>query len=143
MLSYCVSLRSEFRVVMSVTISAYKGCSVRFYLQLFVRVFMSYLPYLCLLDHNGVQNILCCVFVLFFFVFCTLCRGGFRISRWGGSLKKNAPTGGRREHFWGISCEKITILRQKIIFFPILGGGGHDGQPPPPGSAPAMSVYFS
>ena len=62
------------------------------------------------------------------------------------------PNGGRRENFWGISCEKlrfyaqksyffqlrkearkfmgyfvwkITILRQKIIFFPILG-------PPPP-----------
>jgi hypothetical protein len=33
--------------------------------------------------------------------------------------------GGRRENFWGISCEKIVILRQKIIFFPILG-------PPPP-----------
>ena len=68
----------------------------------------------------------------------------------GGTLKKIAPSRGRREHFWGISCEKsrfyakksffqlrrearkllgyfvgkITILRQKIIFFPILGGGG-------------------
>ena len=37
----------------------------------------------------------------------------------GGALKKIAPSGGRREHFWGISCEK---LRQKILFFPILGG---------------------
>ena len=72
-LSYCVSLRSEFRVVMSVTISAYKSCSVRLYLQLFVRELMSYLPYLCLFDHSSVQSILCCVFVLFFFVLCTLC----------------------------------------------------------------------
>jgi hypothetical protein len=37
----------------------------------------------------------------------------------GGALKKIAPSGGRREHFWDISCEK---LRQKILFFPILGG---------------------
>ena len=29
---------------------------------------MSYLCYLCLLAYNGVQHILCCVFVLFFFV---------------------------------------------------------------------------
>ena len=41
----------------------------------------------------------------------------------GGSRIKIGPSGGRREHFWGISCEKITILRQQIIFFPILGAG--------------------
>ena len=35
-LSYCVSLRSEFHVVMSVTISAWNRCAVRFCLQLFV-----------------------------------------------------------------------------------------------------------
>jgi hypothetical protein len=29
---------------------------------------MSYLRYLCLLPHSGVQTILCCVFVLFFIV---------------------------------------------------------------------------
>ena len=72
-------------------------------------------------------------------------RGGSRIS-----FKKIAPSGGRSEIFWDISCEKsrfyakksyffqlqreawqfleyfvwkITVLRQKIIFFPILGGG--------------------
>jgi hypothetical protein len=80
---------------------------------------------------------------------------GFKVK--GGALKENAPSGGRREKFWGISCEKsrfyakksdffqwrrearkflgyfvwkITILRQKIIFFPILGGGGRTGAPP-------------
>ena len=81
-----------------------------------------------------------------------MCRYQGRIQDFklgGGALKKIAPSGGRREHFWGISCEKsrfyakksyffqlrrearkilgyfvwkITILRQKIIFFPILGG---------------------
>jgi hypothetical protein len=72
---------------------------------------------------------------------------GFQVR--GGALKKIAPSGGRREHFWGISCEKsrfyakksyffqlrrearkflgyfvwkITILRKKIIFFLILEG---------------------
>ena len=29
--------------------------------------------YLCLFAYSGVQSILCCVFVLFFFVLCTLC----------------------------------------------------------------------
>jgi hypothetical protein len=53
-LSYYVSLRSEFRVVMSVFTSS---C-------------LSYLCYLCLFAHSGVQHILCCVFVLVFFVLC-------------------------------------------------------------------------
>jgi hypothetical protein len=50
-----VNLRSEFRVVISVTISAYKRCSVRLYLQLFVEGLMSYLRYLCLLAYSGVN----------------------------------------------------------------------------------------
>ena len=37
---------------------------VGLYLQLFVGGFMSYLRYLCLFAYNGVQHILCCVFVL-------------------------------------------------------------------------------
>jgi hypothetical protein len=68
-------------------------------------------------------------------------QGRIQDFKMGGSLKINAPTGGRREHFWGISCEKITILRQKIIFFPILGGGGHDGQPPPL-DPPLLCLYI-
>ena len=87
-----------------------------------------------------------------------LVRGRSRISSYGGgSLKNIAPSGGRREIFWGISCEKslfyvkksyffqlrrearkllgyfvwkITILRPKILFFPILGGGGAPLDPP-------------
>jgi hypothetical protein len=59
--------------VMAVTISAYKQCSVRLYLQLFVGGLMSYLRYLCLFAYSGVQHILCYVFVLFVFVLCTLC----------------------------------------------------------------------
>ena len=53
-------LISEFRVVMSVTISSYKRCSVRLYLPLFVGWLMSYLRYLCLFANSGVQHILCC-----------------------------------------------------------------------------------
>ena len=72
---------------------------------------------------------------------------GFQVRE--GELKKIAPSGGRRENFWDISREKsrfdtqksyffqlrretrkllgyflwkITILRQKSIFFPILEG---------------------
>jgi hypothetical protein len=46
---FSMSFRFEFLVVMSVTVSAYKRCSVRLYPQLFVGVRMCYLPYLCLL----------------------------------------------------------------------------------------------
>jgi len=38
------------------------------------RRLISYLRYLCLFPHSGFHHILCCVFVLFFFVLCTLCR---------------------------------------------------------------------
>ena len=33
---------------------------------------MSYLRYLCLFAHSGVQYILCFVFVLFFYILCTI-----------------------------------------------------------------------
>jgi len=72
-LSYYVSLRSQFHVVISVRTSAWKRCSVRLYLQLFVGELMSYLRYLCLFPYSGVQRILRIVFVLFFFVLCILC----------------------------------------------------------------------
>ena len=48
-------------------------CSVRLYLQLFEGGLMSCLHYLVLITYSGVQHILCCVFVLFVFVLCTLC----------------------------------------------------------------------
>ena len=41
----------------------------------------------------------------------------------GGALKKIAPSGGMRENFWGISCEKSRFYAKKIIFFPIAEGG--------------------
>jgi len=69
-LSYYVYLRTEFLVVMSVTISAKNDV---LYIQLFVGGLMSHLHYLCLFAYSGVQNILCCVFALFFFVLCTVC----------------------------------------------------------------------
>ena len=67
-LSYYVYLRSVFRAVMSVTISTYIQCSVRFYLQLFAGGPMSYLRYLCFFVHSGVQHIVLC----FCFVFLRL-----------------------------------------------------------------------
>ena len=43
--------------------------------------------------------------------------------------------GGRREKFWGISCEKSRFYAKKTYFFPILGGGA-------PGSAPALNTLL-
>jgi hypothetical protein len=37
---------------------------------------------------------------------------------------------GRRENFWGISCEKSRFYAKKIIFFPILGGACAGCAPP-------------
>ena len=86
----------------------------------------------------------------------------------GGALKKIAPSGGRREHFWSISCEKsrfytkksnffhvwrearkslgyfvwkITILRQKIMFFSNFRGGPHAWCAPPP-LDPPLNGFF-
>ena len=40
---------------------------------------------------------------------------GFQVR--GGVLKKIAPSGGRREKFWGISCEKSRFYAKKSYFF--------------------------
>ena len=47
---------------------------------------------------------------------------GFQVRGRGAHLKKIAPSVGRREFFFGISCEKSRFYAKKIIFFPILGG---------------------
>ena len=40
----------------------------------------------------------------------------------GAHLKKVAPSGGRREHFWGISCEKSRFYANKSYFSNFRGG---------------------
>jgi hypothetical protein len=47
---------------------------------------------------------------------------GFQVR--GGALKKIAPSGGRREHFWGISCEKSRFYAKKSYFFQLRREGG-------------------
>ena len=68
MLCYYVSLRSEFRVVMSVTMSVSKRCSVRLCLHVLVGGLMSYLHCLWLLACGDVRHVLCCGF--FFRIVC-------------------------------------------------------------------------
>jgi hypothetical protein len=50
--------------------------------------------------------------------------------------------GGRREKFWGISCEKSRFYAKKTYFFPILGGaragGARAGCAPPPPLDPPL-----
>ena len=80
----------------------------------------------------------------------------------GGALKKITPSGGRRENFGGISCEKsrfhakksyffqlprearkfLRYFVWKIIFFPILGEA-RVGCAPPPESAPAHNIQYT
>ena len=40
----------------------------------------------------------------------------------GGALKKIAPSRGRRENFWGISCEKSRFYAKKSYFSNFRGG---------------------
>jgi hypothetical protein len=40
---------------------------------------------------------------------------GFQVR--GGALTKIAPNGGRRQHFWGISCEKSRFYAKKSYYF--------------------------
>ena len=64
----CVPIRclcSEFRVVMSVTISAQKRCSVRLHLQLFVGGRISYLRYFCLFAQWCLTHIVLCFRFIF------------------------------------------------------------------------------
>jgi hypothetical protein len=65
MLSYYVSLRSEVRIVMPVTILELKRCSVRLYLQLFVGGRMLYLRYLFLFAYMCPTHIVLCFLFLF------------------------------------------------------------------------------
>jgi hypothetical protein len=52
---------------------------------------------------------------------------GFQVR--GGALKKIAPSGGRREIFFGYFVWKITILRPKIIFLSNFRGGARRVRP--------------
>jgi hypothetical protein len=52
---------------------------------------------------------------------------GFKVK---GRIKKIAASGGRRENFWGISCEKSRFYAKKSYFFPILGGNACWVRPP-------------
>ena len=44
---------------------------------------------------------------------------GFQVR--GGALKKIAPSRGRLENFWGISCEKSRFYAKKSYFFNCRG----------------------
>jgi hypothetical protein len=41
---------------------------------------------------------------------------GFQVSGGGGALKKIAPSGGRRENFWGNSCENSRFYAKKAEY---------------------------
>jgi hypothetical protein len=57
----------------------------------------------------------------------------------GGALKKIAPSGGRREHFWGISCEKSRFYAKKNHIFSNFRGA-RAGCALPPGFAPEFDA---
>ena len=54
--------------------------------------------------------------------------------------KKNCAERKEARKILGYFVWKITILRQEIIFFPILGGRARRVRPPPPESAPVNVI---
>jgi hypothetical protein len=58
----------------------------------------------------------------------------------GGALKKIAPSRGRREHFWGISCEKSRFYAKKNHIFTNFRGARRVRPPPPPPPPPPPGV---
>ena len=55
---------------------------------------------------------------------------GFQVR--GGAHRKIAPSGGRRENIWGISCEKSRFYaKKKYHIFPNFRGGARRVRPPP------------
>ena len=89
-------------------------------------------------------------------------QGRIQDFKLGGALKKIAPSGRRRENFWGISCEKSRFYAKKSYIFPVAEGGAkilgvfrvknHDFTPknhifsnfraPPLGSAPVVVLLL-
>ena len=122
-------------------------CDVRFDFRM-KTMFGSFLPpivflrYLCLFTYWGVQHICTVPYVVSFsglsILYCPFGIQG-RIQDYklgGGALKKLRRAEGAAK-ILGYFVWKITILRQKIIFFPI-SGGARAGCAPPPGSAPGI-----
>ena len=62
---------------------------------------------------------------------------GFQVR--GGELKKIVLSGGRREKFWGISCEKSRFYAKKLFLFQFYGEGG-GRRVRPLGSVPGASI---
>ena len=60
---------------------------------------------------------------------------GFEIR--GGGIKKNSPSGGRRENFGGIPCEKSRFYTKKLNFSNFRGARAGCA---PPGSAPDINI---
>ena len=132
------------------------------YISIFEQFFLS-VAWNMNLSQTVSNNIIGIYVILREFIHITGVDPGFQVRR--GALNKIAPSRGRHQNVWGISCEKsrfypkksycfqlqrevrkllgyfvckITILRKKIILFPILGGA-HAGGDPPPGSAPGYA----
>ena len=59
----------------------------------------------------------------------TTLQGQIQDFKLGGTHLKIAPSGGRREKFWGISCEKSRFYAKKSYFSNFRGGGGRRVRP--------------
>ena len=59
----------------------------------------------------------------------------------GAALKKIASSGGRRENFWGISCEKSRFYAKNYIFSNFRGGA-RPPLDPPQGTDMVFKMYL-
>jgi hypothetical protein len=81
------------------------------------------------------------------YIYKTGADPGFQVAGGGGcALEKKCAERGEARKCLGYFVWKITILRQKIIFFPILGGARAGCAPPPldpPLRSPLASVLMT
>ena len=68
--------------------------------------------------------------------------GVFRVKNHDFTPKNHifSNCGGRREKFWGISCEKSRLYAKKSYLFQFQGGARAGGAPPPPLDPPLRWV---
>jgi hypothetical protein len=123
--SYCVSLRYEFRVVMSVAISAWKRFSGRFYLQLFVGgacLIYVICVWLCIVVSTHIGLCFCFVFFLCTLYYQFLWIAYIWLPHWYSLafIYTNSamfpPAIEKKIKYWGILFANNMLVRSIILF---------------------------
>ena len=76
-----------------------------------------FMTYITIYVHRTCDSVMCDHIIQSMWWWLDHIQGRIQDFKVGGSLKKIAPSGGRHENFWGISCEKLRFYAKKSYFF--------------------------